>query len=284
MSESVAVAEPAGRVKTKSSKTLFAGVLVFILLVAFATAFYFLGGVDLVSGLIGQLFATNTAPTASTSPSGQKPSAPAAAPVPANPSGLKLPAGVDEAFAKRMYVEQLESERNIEKLTADKVESFSIGTVSTVPDGTEVEITAKFRDKTTAKGVLGLAQRQGNWFFVFIAGKRGANTNGEADTVASRNDEGFVTNDTPLNNTTVDSAVLNTMLDQQVKSQEILKGISDGTFTSLTIGKVTQGPGTATLEITLAGPKAAAMKGRVLCISKDIDGTKTWFVTSFTKA
>ncbi len=279
MTEAVAVPKPG---KAKSNKTLFAGMLVFVLLAAFAAAFYFLGGVDLVSNGLGGLFSAST--PAPSSPSGE--SKPGAA-VPATSTasgGLNLPPGVDEAFAKRMYVEQLESEANIQKLVTDKVASFEFGKVSAVDGGTEVELRANFRDKTSGKGVLGLAQKQGSWYFVFVSGKRGAATGGQADSVSSGSTQGFTTNDTAFNDKPVDTDVLNAILDQQVKSQDIFKGIVDGTFTNLTVDKVTQGAGTATLEITLTGPKSAAMKGRVLCISKDIDGTPTWFITSFLKA
>lgn len=282
MTDTVAVPKP-GKAKTRNGKTLVAGLLVIVLFAAFAAAFYLLGGVELVSSALGGLFASNT--PATSAPGGSNAAVPATSSAEASGTGaLKLPVGVDEPFAKRMYVEQLESEENIAKLVTGKVDSISFGASSTVAGGTEIRLVAQFKDKTSGKGTLGLAQRAGSWFFVFLRGERGANTNGEADTVSPDTKEDFASNQTPLNNTPVDVDVLNTILEQQMKSQDAFKGIVDGTYAKLKVDKVTQGPGTATLEVTLTGPKNAAMKGRILCISKDIDGKTTWFVTSFMKA
>jgi hypothetical protein len=281
MTEAVAVVKP------KSNKTLFAGVLVFVLLVAFATAFYFLGGVDLVASAVNGLLGGGTATVAPPAPSTAAPSQAATTPASASnttSSGLVLPPGVDEAFAKRMYVEQLESQANIAKLVSGNVSMFTLGARSSVPGGREIATTVTFTDKTKASGVLGLAQKQGRWYFVFISGKRGTSTGGEADTVAQDGVDTFGSNPTPLNNKPVDTDVLNTVLAEQLKSQDVFNAMLGGSYNRISIDKVTPGEGTATLEITLTGQKSAAMKGRVLCISKDIDGTKTWFITSFTKA
>ena len=109
MTEAVAVPKSVGKAKSASGKTVFAGVLVFALLVAFATAFYFLGGVDIVSGLVDSWFAA--APPASSTPqpsaSDNAPAAvaPTATPADATETGLEASRGrrrgVREARVRR---------------------------------------------------------------------------------------------------------------------------------------------------------------------------------------
>jgi hypothetical protein len=262
--------------KPGSSKTVLASAMVVLLLAAFGVSFYYLDGVGYVSGLVASLLAQ------------PKPSAPAVVPSgskAATSSPLNLPRGVDEAFAKRMYVEQLESETNIQKLVGGQVSGFSMGVGTTVTGGREVPIRATFKDGTSGAGVLGLSQRQGDWYFVFISGRRTVKTGGQADSVANDPQEGFASNsDASLAKKTVDKDVLNTILSEQAKNQEVLSALAAGAFTDVKVDGVQPGQGTATLNITLTGPKTASMKGRILCINKSIDGTDTWFVTSFSKS
>jgi hypothetical protein len=270
--------------KPRSTKTVLTSALVVVLIAAFAAAFYYFGGASLVSGLMASVFApgkpSGPTPFASSAPGSSAPAAEATS----SSSGLKLPAGVDEAFAKRMYVEQLESEANIQKLVGGKVAEFTMSAATTVAGGTELPIRATFKDKTPGDGILGLASKQGNWYFAFISGKRAGKTGGLADSVSNDPTEALAANsETALASKTVDNDVLNTILAEQVKNQEVLTAIAAGTFTKLKVDSVTPGQGTATLGITLTGPNNASMKGRILCISKSIDGTDTWFVTSFSK-
>ncbi len=266
MTEAVAAA------KTKSNRIAFASILLVVLLVAFGVAFYALGGADLLPNVLSGVLMVTAPASHTASPA---PSAAATSSASAETSAtLRLPAGVDEPFAKRMYVEQLESQANIAKLVAGQVSGFRLGAAALKPDGTELAITAKFRDGTSAGGTLGLAKRGDDWYFVFITAKRDSATTGTA--------ESFAGNEGPLEAKPVDIDVLNTVLEQQEKSQPVLRGFIDGTYTAIDIDRVLPGAGTATLEVTLSGPKTTAIKGRVLCISKDIDGTKTWFITSFT--
>lgn len=263
--------------RPRSTKTVLVTLLVVVVLAAFAVAFYYLDGAGYASGLLASVLAP--APSTPVSPVASVPASEAT-----SPAGLKLPAGVDEAFARHMYVEQLQSEMNIQKLVGGEVAEFTMSAATTVAGGTELPIRATFKDKTSGGGVLGLEQKDGKWFFVFIAGRRTGKTGGQADTVNSNGNEGFATDHTPLGSKPVDDAVLNTILAEQVKNQEVLAAVVAGTFTKLKIDSATPGQGTATLGITLTGPNSASMKGRILCISKSIDGTDTWFVTSFSKS
>lgn len=267
--------------KPRSGKTVLACLLVILLLAAFGFAFLELDGVGYVSGALSRVMSLVFPVTPASGPSGSAPKDTGAA------QGLILPPGLDETFAKRMYVEQLESETNITKLVAGEVSGFTISAVTTVTGGVEVPIRAWFRDKTSGPGRIGLARKGDGWFFVYLAGRRPSPTGGQADTVAEGNTEGLFnlsSDDTPLSKRTVDKDVLNTVLDQQVKNQALFAAIVVGTYDRATVDRVRRGMGTATIDMTLTGPKTVAMKGRMLCISKSIDGIDTWFVTSLSKS
>jgi hypothetical protein len=268
----------------KSRKTLVAGLLVVFFLAAFAAAFYYLGGAQVVSDVMALAgFGAAPAPVAPA----PAPAAPASKPASASAeatSPLQLPEGVDEEFARRMYLEQLESQANIVKLVGDRVSSIAFGRIARNADGTDVVTKVSFRDGTSAQGVLGLAEKQGSLFFVSITGKRVTATGGDADTVAADGDSGLAGDpEAALASRTVDQDVLGTIVEQQLKSQEIFKGIVDGTFTEVTVDGVKKDFGTARLDVTFSGPRGGSVKGRVLCIQKRIDGQDTWFITSFNK-
>lgn len=270
--------------KPRSNRTAIAVVLVIAFLAAFAAAFYFLGGVELVSGLLGFATPATSPPTGNpggASKGGAAPAASAGATA-TTASGLNLPDGVDEAFARRMYVEQLESQGNIAKLVDAQAKALTFGAVRTAANGVEVDVKATFADKTSANGILGMAQKQGKWFFVFISGKRSAATGGEADTVAADGGDTLAGHASTAN-PTIDPAVLNTILDEQVRSQDVLGAIADGAITRIAVDGVSRNVGTATLQVTMTG-SGTPIKGKVLLIQKSIDGTDSWFITSFTKS
>lgn len=285
MAEAVAVPKPAVA-KSGTGKTVFAGVVVFILLVAFATAFYFLGGADLVAGLIDSWFAS-APPASSSQPPNKSTGAPAVVPTasaePSETAGLQLPEGVDEEFADRVYAEQLESQANIQKLVDGDVVRFDLGKVKVEGDKATIPVTATFKDKTKGPGTMELDRKGGKWYLAWIAGDPTGNRKGLADTVSRGVDENSPEHLAQIEAVTVDEAVVSTMLQQQAANQDVISAIVDGTYTSFTCDGVTPGPGTASIDVTFSGPAKASMKGRALCISKDIDGTK-WFLTSFTKS
>jgi hypothetical protein len=233
---------------------------------------------DLVAGLFG---------SPSTPPSGQSPAtaAPAVAALSKAASATAgLPKGVTEDFAQRAFIEQLESQRNIAKLVDGKVAKLDLGKVATKDDGTEVECRVTFKDKTSGPGVLGLSQVDGKWYFLFVRGTRPGETDGEADSVATNTVDGFVTHDgTSFDDATVDKSVVKTMFAEQAKNQGVVKGIADGTITSIAVGGVKKSVGTATLDLTLTAKDGKTSKGQLVVIQKEIDGTDRWFITSFKK-
>jgi hypothetical protein len=223
---------------------MVAGVTVVFLLAVFAAAFYFLGGMGLVTGLLAgspqPAAQSNTPPSASDQP-------------PAN----TLPEGVDETFAKRMFVEQVESKVNIQKLAEGKVKSFSIRSAVTTGGGvTEVPVTVTFSDNSSGPGALGMLQKGGKWFLQSVA--RDAN-------VVAEESGAHIAASAAMS---VDEAVLNTMLEQQAANQDVISGIVDGTYTRFSCDRVTPGPNTASVEITLSGPKASMMSSTACSVTR----------------
>ena len=201
-------------------------------------------------------------------------------------TGLALPPGVDEVFARRIYFQQLESTGNIGKLAEGKIAAISFVSTQTVPQGVIRAVRYTFTDKTTANGAIGLAQQGGNWYFAWMSGSHGATaTGGEADTVTSVGHDPFGRHrGLTATNEPTNIPVVNALFKQQTASGDILSSVATGTITQMTVDKVTPGQGTSTIDVILSGPVGTATRGRIVCISKVVGGAKSWFVASFTKS
>jgi Domain of unknown function (DUF4878) len=260
--------------KRKSSKVTLA-VLVFVLaLVIFGAAFYYAGGMELVQPLLGGGLV---------SPSGT--GTPAAS-TPASASVNSLPAGVDTNMIKRMYVEQIESASNIERLAAGQFKSITIDKVVMRGDSdADVAITAELKDGTKAGGVIQVVKRGGNWYFFSITGL--GNTGGLSASIntaqSMETSEALASEASEAGVKTFDEDVMATMASQQAANQEIVAGFVDGSVTKLVFGSPQAGAGTVSLPITASGPKSAAYEGSALLVTKTVDGVQRTFLTTFKK-
>ncbi len=272
-----------------SSKKLVAALVATVVIVgAFAAAYALLGGADMVADLLG---GKGAEPVASTPATPAKPSAPSGTPstpsessaptesvepteaaeAPATqPSGTTSGGSSTPAVtlptsdqAARMYWEQVASQEQIGKLVRGEVSRFSIGSVSVSGDAAVVPLTVTYTDGSSLSGRMVLRKYGTAWYFSSIA--RSGN---------------------PLTVTTgksADLAVVQTIVNQQATNQDLVAGIVSGAYKTCTIAGVSSGSGTATVKITLSGGSGSPVAGRITCISKAIDGTKHWFITSFSK-
>jgi hypothetical protein len=256
-----------------NGRTLFAGVLTLLLLVAFVAAFVTLGGNGFVSGLLKSFSLWN-----------QGRSTPVAVGTRGTVSTTaSLPPGVDDVLAKRVYVEQIESQVNIGKLVNGDVTSFDYGKVTKEASSATIEIKAHFKDGTSGPGVVGMALKGKNWFFAYIAGRNSVDATGLASTVARGTNEQSAEHLAETARAKVDPGVLNTLMSEQVKSQAMLAEMVAGEYTRLTVDKTSKGLDTATIDVTLTPKSGASTKGQLICIRKEIDGKETWFITTFKK-
>jgi len=256
-------------------------VLLFLLAIAvFGAALYFVGGVDYVNTLFSSV----------TGGSPSKPSTPAAAVVPTPTptpvaTGLVLPPGVSEELAQRMYVEQIESQANLEKMADGEIVSFEITSVETKNERSAVFVRARFADGSAAPGVIQFVRIEGIWYFMSITGLRPSNVGGSAETIQRGSvEDGERSNAEVIAEsgvTVFDEAVMTTVLEQQRANQSIIVAMIDGSLTDLKLGAPGKGAGTTTVPSTLTGPKSAPVAGEAVLIHKSVDAEDLTFLTMF---
>ena len=265
-----------------TSNLLRSVLIAVVALAVFGVALWYVGGVDYVMGLLGG-GKPATAPTTATT----KPAPPAAA----TASAFKLPAGVDEMLAKRMYVEQLESSKNLSRLADGSANRFVINRVDATDSTATIALTAFFKDGTSAPGVMYLVKRSGSWYFMSIGGMNAPNASGMAGGVSTQG--GTELGGSDLQHVekgmmaagikTFDTGVINSMLSQQTVNQPMLKEIVAGTYTTYEFGAPSIGTGTVTVPVTLKGKSGDSAKGEIVLIKSTIDSHDFTFLTTFKK-
>lgn len=263
-------------------------VLAILAIGLFAVAFFYVGGMSYVNALLG---GTPPAPATPAKPAASvaATSTSTSAPVTVTSGGLKLPAGVDELLAKRMYVEQIESTTNLARLANGDVTRFVINRVDATDSTATVSLTAFFKDGTSAPGVMYLVKRSGSWYFLAIGGMNLPKASGLAGGVGTKgiteisesSIEDIAATLLATGVKTFDAGVINSILSQQVVNQPVLNGLVTGTYTSLEIGKPSVGAGTTSVPVTLKGKSGAGQAGRLVLIKASIDGHDLTFLTTF---
>ncbi len=261
------------------NKVLLPLILFLLALAVVGAAFYYVGGVDYVTSLLGMGSAPDTG------------GAPAAAVVATSTPGavstteLQLPPGVSPELAKRMYVEQIQSQVNLNKMAAGAITRFDVTSVKATADAASVFVTVYFSDGTSAPGVIQLVKRGGSWYFMSITGLSTDQATGLADTV----NEGTVAQGAQSDAKVVsesgvtdfDYGVINTMLAQQTANQTIITGVVDGSLTTIALGKPVKGAGTTVVPANLSGKDAKPIAGEAVMIHTTDGNTKYLFLTSF---
>lgn len=243
---------------------------------AFASAFYLLDGATLVADLLDSFFAEEPA----TEPgAGPEPTVTPLATSTVTPEGIVLPAGMPLEFALRLWQEQIDSQKNIRHLADGDIESLQISSVERRANRALLSIVARFKDKTSAPGVLEMVQFGENWYFSRVTGLRETQSGGMADDVS-----GVSTGTgTPLPDIEdVDVDLLNVLLEQQYKSAPVLEEYATGQVFGVRVMKRTAGPGTLTLSIEMDESHETGV-GEIVLIEDEVDGAPRWFVARFTK-
>jgi hypothetical protein len=194
---------------------------------------------------------------------------------------------VTEDLARRMYVEQIQSQANIKKMAAGEIASLRVTSVKLGKDSdtAAVFVTAAFQDGSSAPGVIKLVKLGGNWYFMSFTGLRKPAVAGSAETVNTSTiafglqDNAKVIAESGV--TVFDYAVCNAILEYQVKNQAIAVAIVDGKLTDIVLGAPKAGAGTTTVPATLRGAGAATVSGETLIINKTVADKDLSFLTTF---
>jgi hypothetical protein len=251
------------------AKPLLALIVLIVALGLFAAAFFYAGGMDYVNQLLG-----NT---------GGAVGRPAPKPGATAPSYTGVPAAVE----RRMYIEQIESAPRIARLAAGEGTEITFNAVaSKTATETWVAVTARFnKEPATINGVMCFEKVAANWYFMWLQEYVGAGAaDADALTQLPLHEPYDPTNEeyAEFNITTVDQGVIDAVILSQSADQALVKGIMDGTYTSLTLDKPEKGVGTIRIPVTLTG-SAGSVKGAITLLTKMIDGKDRTFVASFKK-
>ena len=271
------------------SKVLLTVLFVILALAILGGAVYYVGGVDYVKSLFsaapppagGSGDAAGAAPT----------STPAATstPVAVLETELLLPPGVTPNLAKRMYVEQIQSQQNLVKMAEGLITRFDVTsiTISKKKDKAAVFVTAHFQDGTSAAGVIQWVKPAGAWYFMSFTGLRNPTVVGQAETVQTGTiAEGEQANAKVIAEsgvTVFDYGVINTMLADQTANQELVTELLKGSMTQMSLGVPVAGFGITSVPSIMSGKSVAPLPGEAMLIHQTVDYEDLTFLTSFRK-
>jgi len=283
--------------KPRKRGVALAVTLVVLALVAFAAAVVWAGGIDAVAELIGldldgstiavtpqdpapdsdDASSDDTKTTSGSSGGGSgstaatsTPSAPAsggdndaddADGTSGPPAGATIPISAAQAA---MYREQLQSQAQITKLVSGDVSAVAIGTSSATSSRASIPLNVSYKSGSPVSGTMVLVNTDGLWYFSSISA-------GGGGSAVSK----------PQN---VDSGVVHTITEQQADPEcqaLIEEGLVESGFKTARVDGVTQGAGTATVNVTLLGGSLDRKPARFVLISKTDSGNKYWFLTRF---
>lgn len=240
--------------QSTSRRTVWLAALAVVLAAAaFGVAFYLFDGVTLVTELLA----------------GQTSGQPSVTQPPTTPDDkLVLPPGMPEEFALRLWQEQLDSQELIGRLVEGDITRLDISKVTSDTNEATLTVSVTLSDKTKVPGVIGLRKFGDEWYVAFASQRR--------DGKIAR-----PTSDLPEAEE-VDIALLNTILDQQQQSQEVISEYLGGIVTSLTLEDPTPGPNTVTLAVEMQETHGEGY-ARIVAIKSETAGRPRWFLARFTK-
>jgi hypothetical protein len=263
-------AGPARR-RRKGSTVLMALLVLLVAVALLVAAFYYVGGLSSIGSLLGP----SSTPTKQSS---------AVAPV-STPAATSTPAPSGQEFAQRMYVEQLESHAVLERMAQGGLDSLVVKHVDAKESSATIALLATFTDGTYADGVMDLSKRDGAWYLFTLTGMRKSGTqDGLSNSVAgfTEAEKGRSVEEeaASIGVTTFDSGVIDTLVSEQGKHQDLVKAIFDGTYNALSFGAPRRGVNTVTIPMKLTGPGSKVGQGEVILITKTIDGKSRTFLTT----
>ncbi len=170
-------------------------------------------------------------------------------------TGVNVPADARE----KMYWEQVDSQEQIAKLISGKITSFAFAPQAAT--STEARLAVSTSGDAPVSGTAVLRSYDSAWFFSSIT-RDGHTSRGASGRRA-------------------DTAVVDAIVKQQASSQAVIASFVDGGYRTVRVNNVSMGAGTATLDVEFTGGAKTRSAGQIVCISKDINGVKHWFLTSF---
>lgn len=246
-------------------------------LAAFAAAFWYFDGMTYLDEYLVGLAPDDTGTGGSAGRGGETTSTPGSA----EPTDtLVMPEGMTQAFALRVWQEQLDSQAVISRLAEGRVKEMAITRVVTSSVDATLQVMVTFTDGSKGPGVFGLRRIGSDWYFAFVNSTRSSVATGYASSVSL--DDG-VKNRTSLPDLDdVDFALLNTILVQQKASSRIIGEYVDGKVMRIVAEAPRKGSHTITVPIVMYEDHETARADLILIEDSSGDEPR-WFIARFTK-
>jgi len=182
-------------------------------------------------------------------------------------------------FARRMYLEQVQSGANIDRMAKGVITTFDITSRKVAEDTATVGITAHFVDGTSAPGSIGLVRDQGSWFFFSMEGESGGAASGYAAGVDSKSND-HVSSFADVPDSAIDWNLAAEMVRQQTSEQEYLKALVEGPTSRYVLGKPSSGAGTVNIDATVysKNDKVKPEKIRIVVVPSTFEGRPYMFI------
>jgi len=230
---------------------IMAGALLVVAAALFGAVLFLYGGLSVVEDLIADL--TQSSGLASQ----PEPAAAAAA--------LRLPKGMSQEFALRVWQEQVDSQRALKPLAEGDIESLTINDVEIDGDVAAVHATLLFKDGSKAPGTIGMRRFENTWYVSYVVATASAGEESEASLPELAD---------------VDIELLNTVIAEQAKSRAVARDIVEGRITVLRTGAVRVGPNTVTIPLTMK-EDTAERTADLVAIKSEAGGEEFWFIARF---
>lgn len=179
---------------------------------------------------------------------------------------LKLPSGMTEAQAKRIYSEQVASAASLDQLVAGEIRVIQVTGRRVGSRDADLNVRVMYKDASSSAwggsrtARVKLTKIGGTWYFQSITAT--GRSGGDGPLIANP-----------------DVGVLNTMLKEQSTHATATAGLVDGTFNRVGVGTPVPGYRSVVLPVTLSGRKTA--KGEITCVKRTENGMDQWFLVSF---
>lgn len=223
---------------------------------AFAASFYLYDGVTLVADYIDSAFTSATADT----------SRPATGTVDAEQ--LVLPDGMPEEFALRLWQEQLDSQEMIGRLVSGEVKSLRVDRINRKDDDATLFVTVRTHDGEQVSGAIGLRRYSDDWYIAGVGALRDGEVSAPQSPLPKVED--------------VDIPLLNTMIAENMKSQNVIDEYLEGVVREVVIEDIAAGPQTVTMAVEMNESHGEGY-ANLVAIQEEIDGRAAWFLARFTK-
>lgn len=208
-------------------------------------------GTGLVAGLLDRQSLSQVVP-----PAAAKPSQP-------EPVALSLPTGMPEAFALRLWQEQVESQRMIARLVEGEISSLEVTGVTTEGDHATVKVEVAETGGTRLPGTLGLRRFAERWYVADVSA--GSEAQQKSD-------------DSPLPEVAdLDIAALNTILTQHEAHSDLLDSLASGEVKRIIVKDATPGPNTATIALDIVSD-GATRGGDLVVVRSESGQGAVWVI------